>query len=134
MRASVGTSTMKPQSMPSTLLSALTQAMAMLERNENFFAKGSSDRRYSGRRESQGLKVKKSKGLRAMERIATGAARLNTATAAVTPQTTFALDRSAAPIPRNVCPTAVRPFPNIQRPFRGGGGYVTSSRSTTGRR
>src|SRR5258708_29865777 len=58
VRATVGTSTMNPQSMPSTLLSALTHAMAMLERNDSFFAKGSPDARYSGRRESQGLKVK----------------------------------------------------------------------------
>src|SRR5205085_10139946 len=100
----------------------------------SFFGRGSSERRNSGSRESQGLKVKKSKGLRAMERIAIGAARLKIATAAVTPQTSFARDRSAAPIPRNVCPTAARPFPNIHRPFRGGGGYVTTRRSTTGHR
>src|SRR5215813_11887061 len=57
MRASVGTSTTNPQSMPSTLLSALTQPMAMLERKASFFAQGSSEPRYSGSRGSQGLKV-----------------------------------------------------------------------------
>src|ERR1700694_2605070 len=99
---------MKPQSIPSTLLSALTQAMATLERNESFLVSGSADARYSGRRESQGLKVKKSKGLRARERITIGAARLKTQTAAVTPQTSLARARRAVAIPRSVCAIAAR--------------------------
>ncbi len=108
MRTIVGTSMMNPHSMPSPPLSELNQAMAMLERNDSFFERASSDRRYSGKRESQGLKVKKSTGLRAMDRMATGAARLKTNTAAVTPQTIFARARRAAAIPRTVCAIAAR--------------------------
>ena len=102
---------MNPQSMPSTLLSALTQAMAIWERKESFFASGSSDARYSGNLDSQGLKVKKSGGLRARERMATGATRLKANTAAVTVNTTRLPDRRPTPIPRSVCaiaPSAVR--------------------------
>jgi hypothetical protein len=46
-------------------------------------------------------------GLRATERMTTGAARLKMATAAVTPQTIFDRDRRAAAIPRSVCAVAV---------------------------
>src|SRR5229473_7119092 len=109
MRKSVGTSTMNPHSMPSPPpLSALTQAMAMLERNDSFFARGSSDARYSGRRRSHGLKVKKSTGRRTMERMMTGAARLKTETAAVTARTIFARARTAAAIPRSACAMVAR--------------------------
>src|SRR5216684_5290379 len=109
MRKSVGTSTMNPHSMPSPPpLSALTQAMAMLERNDSFFARGSSDARYSGRRRSHGLKVKKSTGRRAMERMMTGAIKLKTETAAVTARTIFARARAAAAIPRSACAMVAR--------------------------
>ena len=101
---------MNPHSMPSTPLSELNQAMAMLERNESLSERGCSDRRYSGNRESQGFQVKKSTGLRAIERMATGAARLKTNTAAVTPQTILARARRAAEIPRSVCPIAASGF------------------------
>jgi hypothetical protein len=82
--------------------------MAMLERNESFFERGSSEARYSGSLRSQGLKVKKSMGLRATERTTTGAARLKMETAADTPKTIFVRDRRAAAIPRSVCAVAVR--------------------------
>ena len=36
---------MNPHSMPSTLLSALAQAIAMLPKNDSFFDQASSDRR-----------------------------------------------------------------------------------------
>src|SRR6202011_4501748 len=114
--ASVGTSTTKPQSIPSPLLSALTQPMAMVERNDSFFLRGSPDPTYSGRRESQGLKVKKSGGLRATERMSTGATRLKTDTAAVTPQTMAGRARTALPIPRSVCPMVVKVLRTIRRP------------------
>ena len=105
----------KPQSIPSTLLSALTQAIAMVERNDSFFVRGASDPTYSGRRESQGLKVKKSGGLRATERMSTGATRLKTATTAVTPQTIVGRARTALTIPRSVCPIVVKVLRAIRR-------------------
>src|SRR3954470_8516472 len=102
-----GTSRMNPQSIPS-VPSALAQAMVRWERKETLSRNGASEPRESGRRGSQGLKVKKSTGLRTSDRRATGATRLKTATAAATPKTTPVRERSAAMIPRRVCAIAVR--------------------------
>src|SRR5262249_8254002 len=66
MRHSVGTSRTKPPSIPSPPLSALAQPRAMLDRKESFLSRGSDEPRYSGSRRSQGLKVTKSTGRRAM--------------------------------------------------------------------
>jgi hypothetical protein len=80
----------------------------MLERKESFFSRGSDEWRYSGRRRSQGLKVKKSTGLRAIERTTIGASRLKAVTAPAAARTILGRDRTAAAIPRSVCTTAVR--------------------------
>src|SRR5436190_10484312 len=106
MRASVGTSRMKPQSMPSAP-SALTQAIVRWDRNESFAPRPSLDIRYSGSRRSQGLKVKKSAGLRAIDRTATGATRLRAATAAATLTASPVRERKAAAMPLPVRATAL---------------------------
>src|ERR1700694_2493629 len=103
IRASDGTSMMKPHSRPSTGLSALNHPMAMVDRKASFLLNWTSwDARYSGSRESQGLKVKKSTGFRTKDRRTTGAAKLNTATPATTPQKSLDRARTAVAIPRNV--------------------------------
>src|SRR5438552_18342888 len=104
--------------MPSTVLSALTQAMASCERKESFFTSGYSDARYSGNLDNQGLKVMKSGGLRATERMATGATRLKTNTAPVTANTTRLPDRRPTPIPRSVCAIAANAARAILGPLR----------------
>src|SRR6185295_1337097 len=106
MRASVGTSRMKPQSMPSAP-SALTHAIVRWDKNESFAPGDSLESRYSGSRRNQGLKVKKSAGLRATDRTATGATRLRAATAAATLTATPVRERNAAAMPRPVRPTAL---------------------------
>src|SRR5215475_1025257 len=127
MRKSVGTSRTKPHSMPSPPLSALAQPRAMLDRKESFFSRASDEARYSGNRRSQGLKVKKSTGLRAIERTAIGASRLKAVTAAAAPQTIFARDRTAAVMPRSVRTIAVRAFRTTAKSSWGPSKYPTSA-------
>ena len=92
---------MNPHSTPSIGFSAMNQAIAMSDRNATFPPHGTSgEASHSGRRDSHGLNVKRSKGLRASESTRRGRTRFRAKTPTATHANTFGRNQRALPTPR----------------------------------